>query len=338
MDGAQANAGVAHARCSNCEAELIGPYCAQCGQHAHDSARSLGVLFHDAWHVVTHFDSRGWSTLALLLTRPGALTAEYFQDHRARYLPPVRLYLVLSVVFFAIAGLSGLLAPGSQRGSQARHAQERATQAAQELEAARAQVANDPEAQQALAEADAALKKMPVQSGPRDKPGFDPKACDDIHSDVKALEQPFKNLCRVTATDGGRTLAREFLRNFPRMMFLFLPLVALVMLLLYWFPRRMYVEHLVFFVHTHAALFLALIIAIIVGAIGQRIPGLHWLGALTAFAVPVYALWYVYRAMRRYYGQGRMLTLFKYTVLGCAYFVCLLITVLGTVVVSAYET
>jgi hypothetical protein len=158
-----------------------------------------------------------------------------------------------------------------------------------------------------------------------------------MHSDVPGLTEPFKNLCRITAADGGRTLVREFVRNFPRMMFLFLPLVALVMRMMYWWPRRLYVEHLVFFVHTHAALFLALIIALLVGTLGRHIPGLHWLGMLAAFVVPVYALWYVYRAMRRYYGQGRALTLVKYTVLGCAYFVCLLITVIGTVVVSAYN-
>ena len=336
MDSAQATEGAARARCSNCDAELVGPFCAQCGQHAHQSARALGTLFHDAWHVVTHVDGRLWRTLGLLLTRPAALTVEYFRDHRARYLPPIRLYLVLSVAFFALAGLTGLISPGGKRDSPEKVAQQRA-EVARELEQARAEVGNDPEAQQALAQADAALKKMPTEGGQGFTPGFDPKACNDMHSDVPALEQPLKNLCRITAADGGRTLVREFVRNFPRMMFLFLPLVALVMRAMYWRPRRMYVEHLVFFVHTHAALFLALIIALLAATLGRRIPGMHWLGILSGFVVPVYALWYVYRAMRRYYGQGRALTFLKYTVLGCAYFVCLLITVIGTVMVSAYN-
>jgi hypothetical protein len=334
VDSAQGIAGAVRARCNNCDAELVGPYCAQCGQHAHDSARSLGVLFHDTWHVVTHVDSRLWRTLALLLTRPGELTAEYFRDHRARYLPPIRLYLVLSLAFFALAGL---IAPRAVQKSPEQVAAERA-EAARVLKQARAQVADDPAAQRALAAADAALKKAPAEGGEAAyTPGFDPKACDDMHSDVPGLTQPFKNLCRITAADGGRTLVREFVRNFPRMMFLFLPLVAVVMRLMYWRPRHLYVEHLVFFVHTHAALFLALIIALLLGTLGRHVPGLHWLGIVAGIAVPVYALWYVYRAMRRYYGQGRALTLVKYSMLGCAYFVCLLITVLGTVVVSAYN-
>jgi hypothetical protein len=336
VDSAQA-IGAVRARCSNCDAELGGPYCAQCGQHAHDSARSLGVLFHDTWHVVTHIDSRLWRTLALLLTSPAALTSEYFRDHRARYLPPIRLYLVLSLAFFALAGLSGLISPSRLHDSPEKVAAQRA-EAARQLEQARAQVGDNAEAQRALAAADAALKKAPTEGDQAQlTPGFDPKACDEMHSDVPGLTQPFKNLCRVTARDGGQMLVREFVRNFPRMMFLFLPLVALVMRLMYWRPRHLYVEHLVFFVHTHAALFLALIIALIVATVGGHVPGVHWLGVVAGFAVPVYALWYVYRAMRRYYGQGRALTLVKYSVLGVAYFVCLLITVLGTVVVSAYE-
>src|ERR1700685_2980782 len=99
--------------CSNCGAALTGPYCAACGQHAHRSARSVAVLLHDAWHVMTHIDGRFWQTMYMLLLQPGRLTQEYFAERRARYLPPVRLYLVISLVFFAL-GPFGL---GSARNS-----------------------------------------------------------------------------------------------------------------------------------------------------------------------------------------------------------------------------
>src|ERR1700733_7732012 len=92
--------------CRNCSATLAGPYCAQCGQHAHESAHSLQLLFHDAWHLLTHLDGRLWGTLAPLLVQPGRLTGEYFADHRARYVPPFRLYLVISVAFFGLASLT----------------------------------------------------------------------------------------------------------------------------------------------------------------------------------------------------------------------------------------
>lgn len=90
-----------HTECGNCGATLMGPYCFDCGQHRHESARSVSALFEDAWHVATHVDGRFWQTLYILLFKPGKLTKEYFAERRARYLPPVRLYLVLSVLFFA---------------------------------------------------------------------------------------------------------------------------------------------------------------------------------------------------------------------------------------------
>ena len=61
--------------------------------------------------MITHVDGRFWSTLWLLLVRPGQLTLEYFAERRARFVPPVRLYLVISIVFFGLASLtSGLRA------------------------------------------------------------------------------------------------------------------------------------------------------------------------------------------------------------------------------------
>ena len=93
--------------CANCGATLTGPYCSQCGQHAHGSARSMATLLHEAWHVFTHADSRVWRTLLVLLFRPGVLTLEYFQGRRERYLPPVRLYLIASVLFFSFVALQG---------------------------------------------------------------------------------------------------------------------------------------------------------------------------------------------------------------------------------------
>ena len=58
------------------------------------------ALHQVATEDLTHADSRLWRTLAALLFKPGHLTREFLAGRRARYLPPVRLYLVLSVLFF----------------------------------------------------------------------------------------------------------------------------------------------------------------------------------------------------------------------------------------------
>lgn len=92
-------------KCLNCDSELQGRYCAQCGQRHDPHAPTAGHLLAEAAEGLTHGDSRLWLTLRYLLTQPGFLTVEFFAGRRARFLPPVRLYLVVSVVFFLLLAL-----------------------------------------------------------------------------------------------------------------------------------------------------------------------------------------------------------------------------------------
>ena len=94
------------ARCLNCGAELTGRYCANCSQAADVHVPSTGELLHDALEGITHSDSRLWRTLYLLWFKPGKLTQEFVAGRRTAYLPPFRLYLVLSILFFLVASMS----------------------------------------------------------------------------------------------------------------------------------------------------------------------------------------------------------------------------------------
>jgi hypothetical protein len=91
------------ARCLNCGAPLTGRYCANCGQTADVHVPSTRELFHEAIEGITHSDSRLWNSLKLLWFKPGKLTQEFVAGRRAAYLPPFRLYLVLSIIFFLAA-------------------------------------------------------------------------------------------------------------------------------------------------------------------------------------------------------------------------------------------
>jgi hypothetical protein len=63
-------------------------------------------LLKDAGDLLASLDSRIWRTLGLLLFRPGRLTLDYLQGKRARFVPPVRLFIASSIVFFFIATLN----------------------------------------------------------------------------------------------------------------------------------------------------------------------------------------------------------------------------------------
>jgi hypothetical protein len=302
--------------CSNCGATLTGPYCAACGQHAHESARTVGALFHDAIHVMTHVDGRFWQTLHMLLMRPGQLTQEYFAERRARYLPPVRVYLVLSLLFFALGPLG-------------RHS-------SSESNAVPSIIIADKAAGMPVPGAQAHGKNEAARVANKANPlNIEFGDCDKIKTSFKWLEEPLQRSCRRNFASGGAPVRDAFIANIPKMMFIFLPLLAVVMLLMYWRPRRYYVEHLVFFLHTHAAMFLILLLLPpLLWAVGT-VPALETSGRFIKFAACLYAAWYVYRAMRVYYGQRRWATVTKFVVVGIMYTVFLMITLVTTLIFSA---
>jgi hypothetical protein len=92
--------------CANCGAELRGPYCSACGQKATNLNLTLHDFLHDVTHELLHVDSKIVQSVRLLLTRPGFLTREWMAGRRARYVSPIRLYLIFSVMFFATAALA----------------------------------------------------------------------------------------------------------------------------------------------------------------------------------------------------------------------------------------
>jgi hypothetical protein len=59
-------------------------------------------LLEEAWSEFVSVDGKVAATIRLLVTRPGALTREYLVGRRARFLPPLRLYLLCSVAFFLL--------------------------------------------------------------------------------------------------------------------------------------------------------------------------------------------------------------------------------------------
>jgi hypothetical protein len=90
------------APCPNCGTALAGPWCYACGQKGEEFHRSIRHLFAESFESLTHFDGRFWKTVPALIARPGKLTRDYLDGHRAAQIPPFRLFLVVLVlVFFA---------------------------------------------------------------------------------------------------------------------------------------------------------------------------------------------------------------------------------------------
>jgi Protein of unknown function (DUF3667) len=93
-------------QCPNCGARLTGPYCAQCGQKTAPINPTVRHFAHELAHELLHFDGKIFRSAWLLIARPGFLTREVLAGRRARHVSPIRLYLVFSIAYFALASFA----------------------------------------------------------------------------------------------------------------------------------------------------------------------------------------------------------------------------------------
>jgi hypothetical protein len=277
--------------CANCGTLGAGRYCSACGQRRDIHLHSLGHFLGEATEVITHADSTLWRTLLPLVTRPGFLVREFIAGRRARTLQPFRLYLIASLAFFLVGSWTG---------------EEPALLATQPAPA------QAPGAQQYTGKA----------------------ACEHNGLEGTALARfapRMRAACESVTADGGRAFGRSIYHNLGRAMFVFVPLLAAFMKLLYWRPKRFYLEHLLLLLYNHAAVFIAGAVYDLLTLV-VRSPGAQ---GFMRFALLLYLAWYLFRSMRVNYGQGRALTALKFVALAGAYGVAATLMLGLTAVYSA---
>ena len=92
--------------CKNCETEFSGHYCNNCGQSVKDFDRPFKVLIFDIAGTMWAFDTRLFKTLKAIFLKPGQVPLDYVHGKRARYMPPFRLYIFISFIFFMLMNIS----------------------------------------------------------------------------------------------------------------------------------------------------------------------------------------------------------------------------------------
>jgi len=366
--------------CLNCGEVLTGQHCSHCGQPAKVRVLSLWGLTKDVIGDVFNADSRIWRTLWPLAFRPGLLTQEFLRGRRASYTPPFRMYLVLSLVFFVLASFNDpgsdvalqldeggtniqLRAGGNapETAPDTGLAAPRGTPTAPPAPAPPApKVELDAETQKLV---DQIVKRVPADARkelrtelestlaaatPEERAVTARLVADPCGEEnfkvegapfLKQYEPRLRDACRKIVAD-QQSFGRALWNNIPKMMFIFLPLIAAVLSLLYIRSGRYYVEHLLFVVHFHAFFFLTGIAVLLLerlaelstGAVASGLAGLQALaGAVLVFYVPLYLL----KAMRRVYAQSWWKTVPKYALLGIAYLLCIVFTGLGLLAYTA---
>ncbi|WP_237059357.1 DUF3667 domain-containing protein [Microbulbifer sediminum] len=344
--------------CANCHTSLLGPHCHQCGQPVKGLVRHFSSVIGDLFDTLLALDSRIWRTLVPLLLRPGYLTREYLDGRRVRYVSPVRLFIFLCLTTFFVmrlttdwgTGLDTDKLTGNFAGAETVEEVERIRREALDgldsaivegedenvpgvvtggLEVAREEVNRQADRRLAQLGGEAADAAPPADAGSVDE---DAAVSGEPHwTSVEAFSPGLNEWLstRLQRVDKNARLIREDPNLFrealfgaiPSMLLVLLPLFSLMLWVLYVFRRRLYMEHLIVALHSHAFLCLALLLVELLSeaedwlAPGLVRSALGWAGALLVAWMPLYLL----LMQKRVYGQGWGMTLFKYSLLGLLY-------------------
>ena len=313
---------VPNARCKNCGAVLLGRFCVNCSQAADVHVPTTKELLHELLEGLTHSDSRLWRTLKTLWFKPGKLTEEFVAGRRIAYLPPFRLYLILSILFFLTASFMHT-----------------------KVALVKLDEALKPPAPPTAVHPRTAVPKSAVPrsetSADEPAPAMNAESCKDVNfmtfDNHPSWNQRMTHACEAAVRDNGDSLWHVALSTMPKAMFLFLPLIAFLHMLMYWRPRYRYAEQLLFFVHLHAFYFSAAILIVCISNAVDAWPQLQASGSilntLLGWTLPLYTL----AAMRRVFRRTWLGTLVTGVALFFVYMAVFGLTVVGVFVYAAMQ-
>jgi hypothetical protein len=128
----------------------------------------------------------------------------------------------------------------------------------------------------------------------------------------------------------------------PQVLFLLMPLFALMLKIFYIFKRRLYMEHLIIALHSHSFIFISLLLITLAvlaqGAVRESAPWLYqaldWLVFVMCWWVPIY----LFLMQKKVYKQGWFFTTVKFCAIGLCYTVMITLGAVAAFLVSLATT
>lgn len=333
--------------CLNCGHIVEEHFCPHCGQ---ENIEVKEDAFHMVSHAIAdyfHFEHKFFGTLKPLLLKPGQLTKAYVAGKRVSFIHPIRLYIFVSIVFFLF-----ILGGGEKEKKTPAHQKETATVPLSKKDSL--QKAKLKEVEDAIqyvpmnaSVRDSILKEAKKnidadkdndgeinldEGTKRGKWGLSKLAGKD--STVADYEKRQAAL-PVAKRDGfikhyfvkrslelnqyedpQKKFMEDLMHNIPKMMFLLLPMFALILKLVYINKKKYYYEHLIYSFHLHSAIFLSILITMLLRWLFGFVYDISgWL----EFGCTIYIIWYIYRSLRTFYNSSRWITVLKIFFLSFCY-------------------
>jgi len=303
-------------RCPNCGTAIDDKYCPHCGQENKNRIVSLRLMLEDVVNNFLTLDARLPQTLKPLLINPGFLTREYIAGRRARYARPSRLYLGISVVFFFMLSVVS----GGQIDTTIYQAPDEDNASVDTT-----RVRTD----SLYAQVSAVLAAGLPAHVEVDRSETSIWVEDDSTDAEIELERATTDILQE---DVRTQFMSRFTNYLPKMMFVMLPVFALLLKLLYLRRQRYYVGHLIFAFNYHSFAFLILLATTLATALLPTAVG----GVVNALFI-VYLHGYLFVAMYRVYNESWGQTLLKFFVLYVCYTTVLGVGLVGIVMIGLQQ-
>lgn len=304
-------------QCPNCGNERTLSFCAYCGQNNRDYLRSLPSLISEILRETFELDSRTFRTLKLLVLRPGELSAEFSRNRRASYSSPIRLYLFFSLLFFFVLSVTTETEPPGEEDRVMRIS----TDQTESVDFTALKEALSPHGRERVDE----ILSRETYPGTTVVAYLLARWANDRQGALTDVERFYLSQ-GVDWLHTPQLAAERLENNLPITMFFMLPVFALLLALFYRKKRRFYVEHFVFSIHVHVAVFAVFTVMALVSE--AMIAGI--LDLILLFLLAVYNV----AALMRYYGDAAVVTTAKWAFLTMSYAVMLIPGFLLTVFVT----
>lgn len=224
--------------CRNCGAVVETKYCTVCGQLAASFHRPIASLIGETISDTFTYDGRLAKTIPILLLRPGRLTKNYTEGMRARYVPPFRLFLLASLLFYLV--LFAIVPPGQFINID---------------EETRDQIAQE------MAEGDVDRAATEIQETARqrlEEANIHVEAPDDVRNDIENQI--------VAVLDNQDQFAAQLENWLPRLSILMVPLTVFALVMLHLWRRSLYIyDHAIHALHLHSWFYLTGTVVMLVG-------------------------------------------------------------------------